>query len=136
MKPLNSWITTVSVLAIALLAVHPSLAQDPDVSLLEAAVEVFSDIKAASNGTQPDYNGHNHHLMGTDESKLSSDSKNVAGDGHKSGGGKPADSGDADRTATIAGSLLMVFIVGVGLIIAFVLNIFKKKMDDQLHLEV
>jgi len=45
-------------------------------------------------------------------------------------------SSETDHTATIVGCLLMFFIVGIGLAIAFVLNMYKKRMDDVDHLHV
>jgi len=52
----------------------------------------------------------------------------------------PGSSGasETDHTATIVGCLLMFFIVGIGLAIAFVLNMYKKRMDghDQLHVRL
>jgi len=49
---------------------------------------------------------------------------------------EPGSSSETDHTATIVGCLLMFFIVGVGLAIAFVLNMYKKRMDQVDHLHV
>jgi len=107
----------------------PALAQD-DVSMMEEIAELITDVKAL-NGTMPpthDGHDHSHHDHAMDKNP-----KAEAGDGsqHES----PTFT-DADRTATIAGSLLMVFIVAAGLLIAYVLNVYKKKLDDQEQLEV
>lgn len=107
----------------------PVLAQDPDVSVIEELAELITDVNVLNGTSPPKHDGHDHgHAM---DKKVETNADAGDGSHHES----PTFT-DADRTATIAGSLLMVFIVAAGLLIAYVLNVYKKKMDDQLQLEV